>query len=218
MMKDFQKIRLRELLNPYLAPFRRLGLKTDKFTIISNNCWGGHVYRYFGIPYLSPTIGLYFFADDYLRFIKRLNYYLSLELKFIKHEESKYYTILVERGGRDAICPIGKLDELEIIFLHYGSEQEAFEKWTRRSKRIVWNNIVYKMSDQNMCTDELLVEFDKLNINRKFCFVSKDLGLKSQVLFKEYFGSEEVRNDTTLFRKYIKLASFINGKPFKKRQ
>ncbi|WP_113846262.1 DUF1919 domain-containing protein [Enterococcus durans] len=25
--------------------------------IISNNCWGGHVYRYFGMKYLSPAIG-----------------------------------------------------------------------------------------------------------------------------------------------------------------
>ena len=218
MLIDSKRIKVRETFNPYLAPFRRLKLKTTQVTIISNNCWGGHVYRYFGIKYQSPTVGLYFFCDDYLKFINNLKYYINFELRFIKHEESKYYKILEERGGNDAICPIGILDDVEIIFLHYGSEKEAFEKWTRRSKRIVWDNIVYKMSEQNKCTDKLLAEFDKLEEKRKFCFVTKDKGLKSQVLFKEYSDSDSVSNDTILFRKYIKLACFINGEPFKKKQ
>ena len=40
-MLDQIRIKTRETLNPYLAPLRRKKLKTEKFTIISNNCWGG---------------------------------------------------------------------------------------------------------------------------------------------------------------------------------
>ena len=36
------------------------------FTIISNNCWAGLVYQHFGLPYNTPTAGLFFFAQDYL--------------------------------------------------------------------------------------------------------------------------------------------------------
>ena len=41
------QIKFREETNPYLGPLRRKVLEKadkDKFTIISNNCWGGHLY------------------------------------------------------------------------------------------------------------------------------------------------------------------------------
>lgn len=53
--------------NPFLAPFRRAKLERTDFSIISNNCWAGSVYRSYGLPYLSPTVGLYFFADYFIR-------------------------------------------------------------------------------------------------------------------------------------------------------
>ena len=45
--------------NRFLADNRRSKLNNTDFSIISNNCWGGSVYRHYGIPYLSPTVGLY---------------------------------------------------------------------------------------------------------------------------------------------------------------
>lgn len=30
--------------------------------------------------------------------------------------------------------PIGKLDDIEVHFSHYDSQEEAMEKWTRRKK------------------------------------------------------------------------------------
>lgn len=212
------RIKLRERFNKYLGPIRRKKLKTDKFTIISNNCWGGHVYRYFGLNYMSPTVGLYLFSDDYIKFVNNLKHYLTSDISFIPHTDSKYKRILDKRGGKDAVCPIGRIDDIEIIFLHYSSEEEAKEKWIRRCSRVVWDNIVYKMSEQNECTDALLAEFDKIPEKRKFCFVSENKGLDSQVIFKEYLGKGSICNDTTLFRKYILLPEFINGEPFKKRQ
>lgn len=61
--------KLREYTNPWFASVRRMKLNRADFTVISNNCWAGSVYRYFGLPYLSPTAGLYFFASDYIKFI-----------------------------------------------------------------------------------------------------------------------------------------------------
>lgn len=59
----------REKSNSRYADQRQSSLIGKSFTILSNNCWGGHVYRYFSLPYLTPTIGLYFYPDDYLKFI-----------------------------------------------------------------------------------------------------------------------------------------------------
>ena len=120
---DFAKVKLREELNPYFAGFRRKQLMNKGFTIISNNCWGGHVYRFFAMPYDSPTIGLYFFSADYIKFVSNLRYYIEQDLTFIDYTESKYKDELLKNNQLNV--PIGKLHDVEIVFLHYHSIEEA---------------------------------------------------------------------------------------------
>lgn len=214
---DKFRVKAREnILNPILSGIRRKCLNQKDFTIISNNCWGGHVYRFFGTSYDSPTVGLYMFSEDYVKFVFHLKEYIETPLKFITYKESRYRDILEARGGRDMQCPIGVLNDIEIIFLHYHTQEEALEKWTRRKNRIHWNNIVFKMSEQNLCKPEYLKEFDSLEVEKKFVFTTKDYGLESQVIFGDFFGKDEVSNDTLHFRKYVDLIKLINGEPFKK--
>lgn len=201
MFLDSAKVKIREKLNPYLAKYRRRKLNNKNFTIISNNCWGGHVYRYFNLPYDSPTIGLYLFSADYIKFIGNLKYYIEKEITFINYKDSKYKDELVKYNQVN--IPIGKLDDIEIIFLHYQSEDEARTKWNRRKARIHWDNLYYKMSEQNLCSSDLLMQFDLIDLANKFVFVTKDYGLKSQVIFKDCSNMDFIPNDTTNFRKSI---------------
>ena len=213
---DNKRVDIREKLNPKFAPARRRKLKDPKFTIISNNCWGGHVYRYFGVEYLTPTVGLYFFASDYTRFVSNLEYYMGLDLKFIDVNESKHKDMLIKRKQQN--CPLGILDDVEIVFLHYKTQEEAYSKWNRRKKRMNWNHLVFKNSEMNQCTMEDLKAFDALPAEPKLCFVSQDYGVKSQVVVKSKTPGN-VPDDTTEFRSYVDLVKFINGdKNFKKHQ
>lgn len=212
------RIKTREKLNPYLAPLRRMRLKHREFTIISNNCWAGHVYRYFGIPYLTPTVGLYFFADDYIRFLKNLKYYMNIDLKFIPLSKSKHKDELYEHGGKSITCPIGVLDDIEIIFLHYKTEAEAYGKWNRRKSRIVWERLFIKMSQMNGCTKFIMDEYDRLPFENKFLFVKEPMDYDTEIVFHGYEKADEITNDTNDFRKYINLRNWINGKPCKKNQ
>ena len=60
--------------------------------------------------------------------------------KILLHDEVKNPNILeIEKFQHH--CPIGILDDIEVIFLHYKSEDEAYQKWNRRKERIVWDNI-----------------------------------------------------------------------------
>lgn len=79
-----------EKSTPMLAKVNRRRIKNHDFIIISNNCWGGHVYRYFGLPYQSPAIGLCFFADEYIKFVCNLQHYLSCDLEIIDAKDSIY--------------------------------------------------------------------------------------------------------------------------------
>lgn len=122
---QFIKI-LRSKTDPLLGRFRRKDLRDTHFSIISNNCWAGFVYQYYNLPYQTPTIGLYFSADDYVRFVSDLRHYCNCNLSFFKAEDSRYHEVLKERVQGN--IPIGLLDDVEIMFLHYSTPEEAKEK------------------------------------------------------------------------------------------
>ena len=211
------RVKIREKLNALLGRFRVRRLKSSNFTIISNNCWAGHVYRYYNLEYKSPTIGLFFYSDDYIKFVFNLKHYIDSDLTFINVKESAHYHDLLMRNIMN--CPIGKLDDIEVVFLHYKSSNEAYDKWMRRKKRIVWDNIYYKMSEQNNCTEALIKDFDKLSTEKKFVFVTKDYGINSQIIWGGPCEQGNIPNDTVLFRKYVDLTLFLNGNTrFRKKQ
>lgn len=214
----YNKIRhnIIEKTNPYIGGLRRkIEGVTPDFTIISNNCWAGSVYRWYNLPYLTPTAGLYFFADDYIRLCSRLKYYMSLAPEYIPLSESKYEKILVER--KQGSVPIGVIDDVEIVFLHYPTFDEAKDKWVRRAARINWNNLIVKNSEMNYCSREHVIEFDRFPFERKFIFTTRDYSIDSQVIYKDYYGCEQVMDDTTLFPKYVNINDLVSGRPFLKK-
>jgi len=191
----------------------KMKIRNKDFTIISNNCWGGNVYQSLGMKYNSPTVGLYFYADEYIKFVKQIDYYMQQDLKFIPINESKYCENII-RVNNSINCPIGILDDVEMVFFHYKDESEALEKWNRRSKRINWNNILFKFNDQNLCMDHHLHEFDKLPYKNKICFTAKEhSNIKTCVQFKEYKNSEYVINDTkeSIYKKYVNVYKLLNN-------
>ncbi len=196
--------------NWIFASSRRKKLNNTDFTIISNNCWGGLVYEYFGLPKLSPTVGCYFFAEDYLKFICNLKYYLENELKFIALKESKYVKVLEKRSLENQNAPIGKLDNVEIVFLHYKSESEVYEKWNRRIKRVNYNNLIFKFSQQNCCDEKHVRLFDNLELSgKKICFTNTFIPHPSNIYIYGYDGKS--LQDTYSWRRNYNLIEFINS-------
>ena len=187
---------------------RKLIRRRD-FTIISNNCWAGRCYQYLDMPYLSPTVGLYFFAEDYIKFISDLRYYLSLDLKFITVEESRYRDILKERK-HDKI-PLGKLGEVEIIFLHYKTEEEAKNKWDRRKERVNYENIIFKFSKMNLCSERELEKFNDLRFENKFMLNNRKNKKYSCEIYWNGPGNEsEIFSDTVDFPGNIRIIPLLN--------
>lgn len=157
--------RIRRLLRRY----HRKQLINTSFTIISNNCWGGIVYEYYDVIKQSPTVGLFFMAEDYIKFCANLKYYINKKLTFIDPYQSKYYEHLKDLNAFGNY-PIGVLDDIEIMFLHYHTQEEAMEKWERRCKRIKWNKLIFKFNDQNGCTETDARAFLDLPIENKLYF------------------------------------------------
>lgn len=140
------------------------------FTIISSNCTGTLPYRFLNLPYTSPTVNLFFFAEDYLKFVSRLDFYLSCPLRFAS--ESRFDEGNTTRDNH-GWYPIGKLDDIEIHFMHYHSETEALEKWNRRKRRINRDKLILAFTDRDLCTEEHLKAFDELPHPNKFVLTAR---------------------------------------------
>lgn len=189
--------------------FVKKSIKNKDFSIISNNCWAGRAYQYLDMPYLSPTAGLYFFAPDYIKFVSDLKRYLNTPLRFINPEESKYYEEIKKRNQTDK--PIGILDDVEIVFLHYKSKEEAEEKWNRRKERVNYDNIIIKFSRMDLCTEKEIEDFDNLPFENKFVLNNRlPLKYKSEVYWNEEWKSEGIYRDTTPFPGNLKLHKLLN--------
>ena len=213
-MRQFIKIyaKVTAFIDKRLVNWRNKKLNNRDFSIICNNCWGGAVYRRFGLPYRSPTAGLYFYADDFVKLCGDLRSYMEAELEFIPYTESKYKEELERKGQQNV--PIARLKDIEIIFLHYKTPEEAKEKWERRAARINYDNLIFKFSKMNLCTEKALQAFDALEADKKICFLPPEEAdtIKCGVSFKSSAGMAEIKYETDEYARYIDLTRMINAK------
>lgn len=161
-----------------LANWRKKQLNGTDFTIISNNCWGGMIYESYNLPKESPTVGLFFMAEDYIEFLSDLKEYINGKLEFIEPQTSRWKDMPQISGDkRFGSYPVGVLsngkNSIEVFFLHYHSEQEAREKWQRRIRRINWDKLLIKFNDQNGCTEDEVSKFLRLPFKNKIFFTCK---------------------------------------------
>ena len=176
---------------------KELTLSKEKdFCIISSNCIGLLPYQILGLQYNTPTVGLYFFAPCFIKFISNFDYYIGEKLAF---KYSSFYKKANGILGSSEQYPIGVLGDIEIHFLHYKNETDAKLKWERRVERINRNNIYFIMTDRDLCKKCDLIAFDSLKYKNKVCFTAKKYDLKSTVQIKK-FESQNCVGD--LFNKY----------------
>jgi uncharacterized protein (DUF1919 family) len=157
----------------------------------------------------------FFYPQDYLCFLENLNLYLKEPLQFTKNSKYPQQTQrLRELKGRD--YPIGVLGgDVEIHFLHYLTEAEAYEKWMRRAKRVNLNNLFVVFSDaEEGFTEQLLEKYEQLPFKNKVFFSSKPLPhIKSAVFVEAYAKKPRVADSTRnrKYEKYFDLVKWLNG-------
>jgi uncharacterized protein (DUF1919 family) len=120
-----------------------------------------------GKPCNTPFMGLFLYPDCYLRLLEDLDFYLAAPLQFLtqsRHHQSP------------ASYPVGLLGgDVEIHFLHYSSEIEAREKWSRRLARLQIDRdkgatLLVKMDDRDNATVEQLQRFHELGASLSASF------------------------------------------------
>jgi uncharacterized protein (DUF1919 family) len=134
--------------------------------IISNNCWGGPLYEELGCRYNTPTVGLWFYADDYLKLLQDFRNLIQKPLRFLPQSPHGHsgYPVAVLDGG-----------DIEIQFLHYSSEAEAHEKWARRVSRLPADDddLFIKICDRDGFDHQHLELFNSLPFRNKIGFMKR---------------------------------------------
>lgn len=163
-----------KLKRTYECYKRRKKLKFKDFSIISNNCWGGFIYQMFNLPYTTPTIGLFIYEHDYVKFCGNLKHYLEQELEFIDVKNSKYYNKVTKNQTEEITYPVAKLGDIEVFFMHYKTKEEAVCKWNRRKARINFDRLLFKMSEREDRDEKTTAEFCTLPYKNKICFTEDE--------------------------------------------
>jgi len=146
-------------------------IRDTNFTIVSNNCWGSHIYRALDIQYQSPFVGLFLLPKCYLNLLRCFDYFVRADLSFVRESRAASVNAWREREHLD--YPIGLLDgQVEIHFQHYTGKEEARSKWQRRCQRITpdptrW---FFKFDDRQGATAEDISSFCSLPFANKVCF------------------------------------------------
>lgn len=113
--------------------FLRKRLKNKNFTILAPTCIAGVIYHELGQKFLSPTINLWMYDKDFLKFVHNLKDYLSYDLRFVDDIDD---------------TPTAYLNDILIHFNHYHSNEEAKQKWDERKQRVNYDNLFIIMADQ----------------------------------------------------------------------
>ncbi|UDM70612.1 DUF1919 domain-containing protein [Vagococcus fluvialis] len=204
---------MKKITNKFISVLNQFRLKNKDFTIISDNCWGNFMYEKVNLPYNSPFIGLFIYAEDYLKMLDNLSYYLNQELTFIEHSK---WEDLMPNKNIIGTYPVGILDDIEIHFLHYKTADEAYNKWNRRKDRINYNNLFIKISERALCKEEHIIKFNELPYKNKVCFTkNKYPKLKSCVFLPECKNTPFVQDEWLHQKKYFDIVTWLDTGNFK---
>lgn len=180
--------KLNHMIGQYKSLKARKMVINKPLTIISQNCIGGVIYHDLGWKFLSPTINLFMNSADFVKFVNRLEHYISQEM--------------VMRW--DEFYPIGMLDDIEVHFMHYNTCRDAKVAWERRCSRMEWERILVLCTDRDGFTETSFeqwqqIEYPKLlfTANKKYC------NHPDSLFFPEY-KKQEMVGDLILRRKFYR--------------
>ncbi len=166
-------------------------LYESKISIMCNTCFGGLLCYRLGMEFLSPFINLFLSSSDFLKIMMNIKQYMSQPLVFWKYG----FEPNLKRE-----YPIMSLGDTTLHFNHYKTIEEAEESWTRRLKRINYDNIFVECVLENE-TDAK--KFADLPYQKKLGFANFEFE-HPQVIDKTFLNKR-------YFDRYSTVAELVNN-------
>lgn len=188
------------LFEKIIHVIERVRLRNSLFILVSNNCWGNELYSDLGRKYNSPFVGLFLYPDCYLQLLEDFDSVIASKLEFVKR--SRYF-------DTQSSYPVGLLCGcIEIHFLHYKSELEALDKWSRRVARLkecreAGYPLYVKFCDRDGCQEGHIARFHATAFPNKLSIGVRPYGSVNHVAMPTLAEShkEFVMNGLKLYRR-----------------
>ncbi len=209
-----------EKYNP-IAIHRRKAMRSRltnrDMTLLIPNCAGGHLFHDLGLRFMSPTINIMMYQNEFLKFVFHLDDYIESELHFYKHQEFDFPCAKLSVEG---------LPDVNLHFTHYESEEEAREKWESRKKRINKDNMFIFIEERDEITKEDIESLAQLNVKGIVAFTCNDYpDIPYQVYIQKYHNDGEIGNilkrrywdDSKEYENYFDFVKWFNeadGAPY----
>lgn len=137
-------------------------IRKSNISIVSNNCWGGILYKTLGLECRSPFKNVSFSSNDYIKVISNLNHYLNIDPIWTGIKE-------IDKNQKREV-PMLQLDDVFIKCNHDPDAENAIQNWKRRRKKFNWKNILVEMY-----VEDIIVEKEFYRVTEQFekriCFV-----------------------------------------------
>lgn len=188
-------LKLRNAASRYISRM----LLPHTFSIISDDCWGGQIYRQYRIQYSTPTVGLYINIPEYINFLRNIKSEQITNLQFL---------------STDKKFPVARTPYAKLYFMHYNSVEEAKIKFSTRYNRIKWSRLLVKidfgrpgvrMSD--------IEEWNSMKIPNSIALYSPNTPLPDSGIYNGLLVSDWVLDGAKMFnitRKHFNIYAWIN--------
>ncbi len=196
----------RVLQIPNLSFDKYYQLKKSRISIVSNNCWGGIIYRTLGLECLSPFKNLFLKDEDYLKMIQDIKSYMSIEPIGKRCETDPHSA---------KVYPVLEIGDIEIHCNHAENFEMAINDWNRRKSKINYSNLYVEMYTMNPLVAEKFVE--KTIGYKGICFVpwktteKKLLTLEMPSKHKEFWETVNANASMNAYGLKYSLVDLLNG-------
>jgi uncharacterized protein (DUF1919 family) len=183
-----------------LTYYRKSQLVNKDFSIISNSCFAFDIYGYLDMEPKTPTSQMIIYPLHFIKFLKNLDYYLSLQLEY-KHR------FVVPRQEYKVIGVEASLGDIDVYFVHDDKFESALERWNAGVASLNRDNLFVVMEDAHFpLTRKIAEEFDALPYKNKILLTTYDYGdLKSVCRYS---------NDTNWLRLVLNINHYIRYERF----
>ncbi len=140
-----------------MRPFRylheknmRKRLRQNRFTLISQNCLGGVIYKMLGLQDQSPTINMFIRGESFVKLASDPKKYMQELEPFPITEEFDEPGLLTH--------PVIGVGDIRLNCLHYSCCKDAIEAWNRRKTRVDYDRCLLIATDWDLNYDEELIK------------------------------------------------------------
>ena len=192
----------------------RKRLRHKDFSILSQNCIGGVLYRMLGMQMLSPTINMSIQDDNFLKLAQAPYKYI--------HDLEPFPIMDQYYDGKNMPYPVIGVGDIRLNCMHYQSCEQAINDWNRRRKRFNFNKMFAVFASWDMHNNNyidllhlleypyVLFSYDKVDdpntIILDHSIWKKDADGKIEPFLTGYYKNGYKRN----FEKVIDFVEWIN--------